>query len=66
MVLLRQLDGDKATLAGANGSTLQVALADLAPLWHGEVATLWKAPPTCPPGATWPPLWPGLPGWIGS
>lgn len=51
MVLLRQLDGDKATLAGANGSTLQVALADLAPLWHGEVATLWKAPANLPTGS---------------
>ena len=41
----------KATLAGANGSTLQVALADLAPLWHGEVATLWKAPANPPTGS---------------
>ncbi|MBP8138443.1 MAG: AAA family ATPase [Alicycliphilus sp.] len=50
MVLLRRLEGEKATLAGPNGALLQVAVAELAPLWRGEVVTLWKAPANLPPG----------------
>jgi len=49
-VLLRQLDGDKATLLGVDGTRLQVPVADLAPLWRGEIATLWKAPANLPRG----------------
>jgi len=49
-VLLRQLDGDLATLLGVDGTRLQVPVADLAPLWRGEIATLWKAPANLPRG----------------
>lgn len=43
-VLLRRLDDGTATLEGVQGQTLQVRVTELAPLWRGEVATLWKAP----------------------
>ncbi|MGD9774874.1 AAA family ATPase [Diaphorobacter sp.] len=48
--VLLQLDGDLATLQGADGAALQVPVADLAPLWHGEIATLWRAPAYLPEG----------------
>ena len=49
-VLLRHLDADRATLAGAGGTTLQLPVADLAPLWRGEIATLWRTPANLPHG----------------
>jgi general secretion pathway protein A len=39
----RGLDGDTATLEGA-GRTLQVPVAELAQVWRGDIATLWRAP----------------------
>lgn len=42
-VLLRGLDGDNATLEGG-GRTLRVPVAELAQVWRGEIATLWRAP----------------------
>ncbi|WP_367067403.1 AAA family ATPase [Oryzisolibacter sp. LB2S] len=50
VVMLRRLDGDMATLEGEGGARQQVPVADLAPLWRGEIATLWKAPANLPPG----------------
>ncbi|PTT21031.1 peptidoglycan-binding protein [Acidovorax sp. HMWF029] len=41
--VLRSLDGDTATLEGA-GRTLQVPVAELAQVWRGDIATLWRAP----------------------
>jgi len=41
--VLRGLDGDTATLEGA-GRTLQVPVAELAQVWRGDIATLWRAP----------------------
>ena len=49
-VLLQRLEGESATLQGAQGEALQVPLAQLAPLWRGEIATLWKMPPELPEG----------------
>lgn len=43
LVLLRGLDGDNATLDGG-GRTLRVPVAELAQVWRGEIATLWRAP----------------------
>jgi len=51
VVTLRQLDGEQALLAGADGRTLALPLAALAPLWRGEMATLWKAPAGLPDAA---------------
>ncbi len=60
-VLLRGLDGTRATLAGG-GDTVQVPVAALAQWWRGEIATLWRAPAAmpergniadAPPGAAW-------------
>ncbi|BCN37246.1 ATPase AAA [Alicycliphilus denitrificans] len=48
--VLRRLDGAMATLQGVDGATLQVPVVELAPLWHGEIATLWKAPANLPAG----------------
>ncbi|MHA7600960.1 ExeA family protein [Alicycliphilus sp. T452] len=48
--VLRRLDGAMATLQGMDGATLQVPVTELAPLWHGEIATLWKAPANLPAG----------------
>ena len=48
--VLQRLDGDTALLAGAGGRTLRVPVAELAPLWRGEIATLWKAPADLPDG----------------
>jgi len=52
VVLLRQWQAsDKAaedahvTLQGQDGSTLQMPLAQLTPLWPGEITTLWQMPP---------------------
>ncbi len=42
-VLLRGLDGDNATLEGG-GRSLRVPVAELAQVWRGEMATLWRAP----------------------
>lgn len=42
-VLLRGLDGDNATLEGG-GRSLRVLVAELAQVWRGEIATLWRAP----------------------
>ena len=61
-VLLRSLDDRTATLEGVQGQTLQVGVSELAPLWRGEIATLWKAPTelaetsdltATPAGAAW-------------
>jgi general secretion pathway protein A len=49
-VLLRRLEGETATLEGADGQTLRAPLAQLTPLWRGEIATLWKMPPGLPEG----------------
>ena len=45
--VLRHLDGDTATLEGA-GQTLRVPIAQLARVWRGDIATLWRAPPGMP------------------
>ena len=42
-VLLLQLAADTATLQ-VNGQPMAVPLAELAPWWRGEFATLWRAP----------------------
>ncbi len=42
-VLLRGLEGDNAMLEGG-GRTLRVPVAELAQVWRGEIATLWRAP----------------------
>ncbi|AVP56228.1 ExeA family protein [Pulveribacter suum] len=47
-VVLQALQGENARLVGAGGATLAVPLAELAPLWHGDIATLWKAPANLP------------------
>ena len=61
-VLLRGLDGDNATLEGG-GRSLRVPVAELAQVWRGEIATLWRAPvgmpdrgeiTDSPAGAAWP------------
>ncbi len=49
-VMLRRLDDGAATLQGADGTTLDLPVAELAPLWRGEIATLWKAPANLPAG----------------
>lgn len=46
-VVLRGLDKDQATLEGA-GRTLQVPVAELAQVWRGDIATLWRTPPGMP------------------
>ena len=46
-VLLRGLDGDNATLEGG-GRSLRVPVAELAQVWRGEMATLWRAPVAMP------------------
>ncbi|PJI99341.1 hypothetical protein CLU85_4185 [Acidovorax sp. 69] len=45
--VLRGLDGDMATLEGS-GHTLRVPVAELAQVWRGDIATLWRAPPGMP------------------
>jgi len=51
VVLLRQweetgtADEARVTLQGQGGNTLQVPLAQLTPLWQGEITTLWQMPP---------------------
>jgi len=45
--VLRGLKGDAATLEG-NGQTLQVPLQELALVWRGDMATLWRTPPDMP------------------
>ncbi|RZJ07558.1 MAG: peptidoglycan-binding protein [Acidovorax sp.] len=46
-VVLRGLDADTATLEGA-GRTLRVPVAELAQVWRGEIATLWRTPAGMP------------------
>ncbi|WP_313077808.1 AAA family ATPase [Melaminivora sp.] len=46
--LLRSLGADTAVLVVDNSRTLALPLAELAPLWHGEAATLWRAPAELP------------------
>ncbi|MBT9511481.1 MAG: AAA family ATPase [Acidovorax sp.] len=46
-VMLRGLDADTATLEGA-GHTLRVPVAELAQVWRGDIATLWRTPPGMP------------------
>ncbi len=48
VVLLQALEGEQAWLVGADGARLAVPLTELAPLWHGDIATLWKAPADLP------------------
>lgn len=45
--VLRSLDGEVATLE-SGGRTLHVPVADLAQVWRGDMATLWRAPPGMP------------------
>lgn len=45
--VLRSLDDDMATLE-SGGRTLHVPVADLAQVWRGDMATLWRAPPGMP------------------
>jgi len=46
-VVLRQLDGPSATLE-AGGHTLRVSVAELAQVWRGDLATLWRSPHQLP------------------
>ncbi|PUA98652.1 general secretion pathway protein A [Acidovorax sp. 107] len=45
--VLRRLEGDMATLEGA-GRTVRVPVAELAQVWRGDMATLWRTPPDMP------------------
>ena len=45
--VLRRLDGDTATLEGG-GRTVRVPVAELAQVWRGDIATLWRTPPDMP------------------
>ena len=45
--VLRHLDGEVALLEGG-GRSLRVPLAELAQVWQGDMATLWRAPPGMP------------------
>lgn len=45
--VLRQLDGDVAVLEGG-GHTLRVPVSELAQVWRGDIATLWRAPAGMP------------------
>ncbi|MFY3384729.1 ExeA family protein [Paracidovorax sp. MALMAid1276] len=45
--VLRGLGADTATLEGS-GRTLQVPLQELALVWRGDMATLWRTPPGMP------------------
>ena len=47
-VVLRGLSDDTARLEGAQGRTLQVPVAELARVWRGDIATLWRVPPGMP------------------
>ena len=47
LVLLRGLNEDTATLEGG-GRSLEVPVAELAQVWRGELATLWRAPEGMP------------------
>ncbi|MFN4119797.1 ExeA family protein [Acidovorax sp.] len=46
--VLRGLSADTATLLGHNGQTLPVPLQELAQVWRGDMATLWRTPPGMP------------------
>ncbi len=46
-VVLRHLDGNLATLEGA-GQRVRVPVEDLAEVWRGDLATLWRAPDAMP------------------
>ena len=50
--VLRRLDGDMATLEGA-GRTVRVPVAELAQVWRGDMATLWRTPPDMPDKGDW-------------
>ncbi|AOG21676.1 ExeA family protein [Acidovorax sp. RAC01] len=45
--VLRHLDGNLATLEGA-GQRVRVPVEDLADVWRGDLATLWRAPDAMP------------------
>lgn len=45
--VLRHLDGNLATLEGA-GQRVRVPVEDLAEVWRGDLATLWRAPDAMP------------------
>ncbi len=45
--VLRGLEKDVATLE-SGGRTLRVPVAELAQVWRGDMATLWRAPPGMP------------------
>jgi len=47
-VVLRRIDGDSATVLGAQGTRLELSLAELRQSWHGAMATLWRAPEALP------------------
>ncbi len=42
--VLRHLDADAATLEGAGGRSVRVPVAELAQVWRGDMATLWREP----------------------
>ena len=42
--VLRHLDGKAATFEGAGGHSVRVPVAELAQVWRGEMATLWREP----------------------
>ena len=46
-VVLRSLEGETAVLEGG-GRTVQLPVAELAQVWRGEMATLWRTPPGMP------------------
>ncbi|GAA6118475.1 AAA family ATPase [Acidovorax sp. FG27] len=43
--VLRGLQGDVATLQGAQGRSVRLPVSALAQVWRGELATLWRVPP---------------------
>ena len=47
VAVLRSLEGDTATLEGA-GRTVRLPVEQLAQVWRGDMATLWRVPPGMP------------------
>ncbi len=43
--VLRVLQGEVATLQGAQGRSVRLPVSALAQVWRGELATLWRMPP---------------------